>query len=85
MVKKTEKEEPIIPACLAVMARRYELNGEVAGYDVDMVNGDIVLKLNRDGAEYGTLTLKADELEGLIKELSAINRKMQAGNQLEVW
>ena len=80
-----KKEAPIIPACLAVMARRYELHGETADYEVDMVIGSITLKLNREAAEHSTLLLKAEELEGLIAELSAIKRKVQAGNPVEVW
>lgn len=81
-----KQEEEIVPACLVTIKRTIELQGETAHYTVNVDQKTVMLKLEKaHGNMFDTLLLKTDQIDGMIRELSAIKRKLGSISTVEAW
>lgn len=85
-VAPQKQEEEIVPACLVTIKRTIELQGETAYYTVNVDQKTVKLKLEKaQGNIFDTLLLNTDQIDSLIKELSAIKRKLGSISMVEAW
>lgn len=79
-VARKAQEEPE-EACLMVASRTIRLTGLVSTYEVNENAGTVTI-IRPDGNGFD---LKLDELDDMIKELSAIRRHTKTTTPMEAW
>jgi transcriptional regulator with XRE-family HTH domain len=80
-VQNRRAEEEIVPASLVMEIRVVRLIGHGTRYEVNEVNGDVLVIRNDETA----FKLEREELDDFIKELQAIQRHTKQLNPMEAW